>query len=70
MNKNAESLGMASGANGLSTVSWDNDTLRNYDISYITPRQGMNSPRVLLLRKTDYVRSGVIEFIFSHAWKG
>ena len=70
MNKKAEFPGMASGANDLSTACWKDDTFGNYDIYYITPLQGMYSPRVLLLRKTDFLRAGVMKFIFSHAWSG
>ncbi len=70
MNRNAESRGMASGANDDFAICWESDTLRSYDIYYITYWQGMNSSRVLLLWKTDFLRTGVMEFIFSHALRG
>jgi hypothetical protein len=70
MNKNVESSGMVTGANDVSTACREHDALCNYDIYYITPWQGMYSPSVLLIRKTDFLRPGVINFIFSHAWRG
>jgi hypothetical protein len=70
MRKNTEPLDLTFGANGLSTVCQKRNTLRTYDIYYINPWRGMNSPRVLLLRKMGFIRTGVMEFIFSHAWHG
>ncbi|AGF77555.1 hypothetical protein UWK_00981 [Desulfocapsa sulfexigens DSM 10523] len=68
MNKNAESPGMATGANDISIACQESGTLDCYDMYYITPWQGMYSPSVLLLRKMDFLRPGVVKFLFSHAW--
>jgi len=70
MNRSTVSLNLAFAANDISTACGKGDTLRCYDIYYINPWRMMNSPRVLLLRKTGFLRSGAMEFIFSHAWSG
>lgn len=70
MSKNIEPLGLTFRTHGISTACRQNDTLGTYDIYYINPWRGMNSPRVLLLRKSGFLRSGALEFIFSHAWRG
>jgi hypothetical protein len=70
MNKNTEPLDLALSANGISAACRQNDTLSSYDIYYINPWRRMNSPRVFLLRKRGFLRSGALEFIFSHAWSG
>jgi len=74
MNKNSEPLDLTLRASGVSTVcrqnDRQNDTMGTYDIYYINPWRGMNSSRVLLLRKMGFLRSGALEFIFAHAWSG
>lgn len=70
MSKHTEPLDLTIGANDISTACRQSDTLDTYDIYYINPWRGMNSPRVLLLRKTGFLRSGALEFIFAHAWSG
>ena len=70
MSKNTEPLDMTLSARGVSTPCRQNDTLGIYDIYYITHGRGVNSPRVLLLPKTGFPRSGSLEFIFFRAWRG
>lgn len=70
MRRNTVPLNPAYAPNDISSACGQGDTLGCYDIYYITPWQGMNSPRVLLVLKTDFLRAGALEFIFAHAWRG
>lgn len=70
MNKNTESLDLKLSGDGISTVCRQDDALSSYDIYYINPWRRMNSPRVLLLRKRSFLRTGAMEFIFSQTWSG
>jgi hypothetical protein len=70
MRKNTEPLEITFITSGVFTARRQKDTLGTYDIYYITNRRGVNSPRVLLLPKTGFLRSGAMEFIFSRAWRG
>jgi hypothetical protein len=70
MSKNTEPLDLKLSGRGISTVCRQKDTLGTYHVYYINPRRGMNTPRVLLLRKTGFLRPGAMEFIFSRAWSG
>lgn len=70
MSRNTVPFNLTIAPNDIATACGQSNTLRCFDIYYITPWRGMNSPRVLLLRKSRSHGSGVMEFIFAHAWRG